>query len=84
MWALALFKPLLILVVLVERIIMLQRSRSFCFKNKKDSFFRSIIALEAWDYAKILFKKKKKKIVRREVKMDTCPTVELGVFAAHS
>ena len=52
------FKPLLIFVVLVERIIMLQRSRSFCFKNIKDSLFRSIIALEAWDYAKIWFKKK--------------------------
>jgi len=25
----------------------------FLFKNIKDSLFRSIIALEAWDYAKI-------------------------------
>ena len=52
-------KPLLILVDLVERIIMLQRSRSFCFKNIKYSLFRSIIALEAWDYAKKIDTKKK-------------------------
>ena len=38
---------------------MLQRLRSFCFKNIKDSLFWSIIALEAWDYAKIWFEKKK-------------------------
>ena len=81
LWALALFKPLLILVVLIERIIMLPRSRSFCFKNIKDSLFRSIIALEAWDYAKKFDSKKIE--VRREVKMDKCPIVELGVLAAH-
>ena len=50
---------MLILVVLVERIIMLPRSRSFCFKNIQDSLFQSIIALEAWDYEKNLIRKKR-------------------------
>ena len=85
---------------MVERIIMLPRSRYFCFKNIKDSLFRSIIALEAWDYAKIWFKKKRSETrgkngqvsevelgVQRYPpewkKMDMCPTVELGVLAAH-
>ena len=39
------------LVALVEKFIMLPRLRSF--SKIKDSLFRSIIALEAWDYAKM-------------------------------
>jgi len=70
-----LFKPLLILIDLVERIIMLQRSRSFCLKNIKDSLSRSIIALEAWDYAKIWFEKKSE----TRGKNGQVSEVELGV-----
>ena len=64
---------------MVERIIMLQRSRSFCFKHIKDSLFWSIIALEAWDYAKIWFEKKRE----TRGKNGQVSEVELGVLGAH-